>query len=118
MSRTGARRFVPEGSVVGRQLVSGGFVTCPGATVIGVVGDVKYTGLGGDGTAVYEPMTQGWQRDANLFIRTAGPPAAALTAIRASVQSVDPGVPLDDAAPLGVRLPPPPSLPTHCTPLP
>ncbi|MEP6573282.1 MAG: ABC transporter permease, partial [Gemmatimonadota bacterium] len=48
VSRTWARRFFPEGSVIGRQLISGGCVTCPRTTVIGVVGDVKYTGLGGD----------------------------------------------------------------------
>ncbi|MEP6573651.1 MAG: FtsX-like permease family protein, partial [Gemmatimonadota bacterium] len=84
-------------------------------TVIGVVGDVKYTGLGGDGTAVYDPMTEGWQRDANLFVRTAGPPAAALSAIRAAVQSVDPGVPLDDAAPMEDRLRASLAVPRHWT---
>jgi predicted permease len=115
VSRAWAQRYFPEGSAIGRLLISGGCVTCPRTTVVGVVGDVKYEGLSGDGTAVYDPMTQGWPRDANLFLRTSGPAAAVLEPVRTAVQSVDPAVPLDDAASMEDRLRSSLAAPRHWT---
>jgi len=104
VSRAWARHYFPDGRAVGRTLVSGGCVTCPPTTVVGVVGDVKYQGLSGTGDAVYSPLTQGWSSTLNLFVRTAGPPEEALGRVRAALRSVDAGVPLDDAAPMEERL--------------
>ncbi len=104
VSRTWARHYFPDGPVLGRQLISGGCVACPRTTVVGVVGDVKYEGLGGGGGAVYDPLTAGWFRDVNLFVRTAESPGTIVDRVRAALRSVDPSVPLEDAAPMEDRL--------------
>ncbi|HET7025570.1 MAG TPA: ABC transporter permease, partial [Gemmatimonadales bacterium] len=60
VSRSWAAHFFPEGNVVGRKLYNGGCTTCPPSVIVGVVGDVKYQGLGESTEAVYDPVTQGW----------------------------------------------------------
>src|SRR5207253_10647912 len=60
VSRSWARHYFPEGNVIGRQLIQGGCISCPHTTVIGVTGDVKYTGLGDAADAVYSPLSEGW----------------------------------------------------------
>ena len=104
VSRAWAQHYFPDGTVIGRRLVSGGCTSCPPTTIIGVVGDVKYDGLSGTGDAVYDPLTQAWYRDLNLLVRTTVAPAEVLPRVRAALQSVDPDVPLDDAAPMQDRL--------------
>ncbi len=104
VSRTWARRYFPDGTAVGRRLISGGCTTCPFTTVVGIVGDIKYEGLSGRADAVYSPATEGWGQDMTLFVRTAGSPAEVLDRVRAAVRSVDPDVPLDDAAPMEDRV--------------
>jgi putative ABC transport system permease protein len=104
VSRSWARRYFPEGAVVGRKLISGGCVSCPLTTVIGVVGDVRYAGLDGAPDAVYGPLSEGWERDLNLFVRTAASPTEVAARVRAALRSLDPGVPLDDVASMEDRL--------------
>lgn len=104
VSRSWARHYFPDGRAVGRQLYGGGCITCPRITIVGVVGDVKYQGLAGTADAVYDPVTQGWPLGLNLFVRTSGPPGDAVAGVRAALRSVDPDVPLDDAAPMAQRL--------------
>ncbi|MDQ3879885.1 MAG: ABC transporter permease, partial [Chloroflexota bacterium] len=104
VSRSWAHRYFPDAPVVGRKLIRGGCTSCPPTTIVGVVGDVRYAGLNGPADAVYAPLTQGWPRDLNLFVRTAGPPAEVVGRVRAALRSVDPAVPLDDVAPLEERL--------------
>jgi predicted permease len=104
VSRSWARRFYPNGNALGRTLVSGGCTACPLTTVVGVVEDVRYGGLDGTAEAVYTPLTEGWPRNLNLFVRTAGSPADAEAAVRAALRSVDPAIPLDDLAPMEDRL--------------
>ncbi|MEO8295573.1 MAG: ABC transporter permease [Gemmatimonadota bacterium] len=104
VSRTWADHFFPGLDPLGRQLISGGCTACPHTTIVGVVGDVKYQGLGGSGEAAYDPVTGGWPIFLNLFVRTSGPPADVLAQVQAALLSVDPGVPLDDAAPMEDRL--------------
>ncbi len=60
VDETWARRFFPGESSVGRRFRDGGRTTGPWVTVVGVVGDVIYTGLDaiGGGT-VYRPMSGG-----------------------------------------------------------
>ena len=56
------------------KLYNGGCTTCPPCVIVGVVGDVKYQGLGESAEAVYDPVTQGWPLSSYLFVRTRGPP--------------------------------------------
>jgi predicted lysophospholipase L1 biosynthesis ABC-type transport system permease subunit len=104
VSRTWARRYFPDGTAVGRRLISGGCTTCQFTTVVGIVGDIKYEGLSGRADAVYSPATEGWSQDMTLFVRTAGTPAEVLDRVRRALRSVDPDVPLDDAAPMEDRV--------------
>lgn len=94
-----ARRFFPEGRVVGRRLVSGGCTSCPPTTVVGVVGDIRYTGLDhpGEGT-VYYPGPGNGPRFAYIYLRTDGDPMSIVPMVRDVVRSVDPALPIQDVA--------------------
>jgi len=115
VSHSWAQHYFPAGDAVGRRLVSGGCTTCPHTIVIGVVSDVRYQGLSGTPEAVYYPLTQQWQPTLNLFVRTAAPPAQAIAGVRAALRSVEPGVPLDDAAPMEERVAESVAQPRHWT---
>ena len=104
VSRAWARHYFPEGNVVGRKLISGGCTACPPTTIVGMVGDVKYNGLDSASDAVYYPMYAGWSRDMTLFVRTVAPSTAIGPQVKAVLRSLDPGLPLDDAAPMLDRL--------------
>ncbi len=78
VDRAWAKRFFPGDDVLGRRFRNGGCTTCPWTTVVGVVGDVRWTGLDADqadGT-VYYPLVG--QPSAFFVVRTAGDPAATL----------------------------------------
>ena len=51
---------------------SGGCSDCPPETIIGVVGDVLYSGLAGDGIAVYAPVAQDQPRSLTLVVAQHG----------------------------------------------
>ena len=104
VSHAWARHYFPEGNVVGRKLISGGCTTCPPTTIVGIVGDVKYNGLDSASDAVYYPMYAGWSRDMTLFVRTAAPSTGIGQQVQAVLRRLDPGLPLDDAAPMLDRL--------------
>jgi putative ABC transport system permease protein len=104
VSRSWAHRYFPDAPVVGRKLIRGGCRSCPPTTIVGVVDDVPYAGLDRPADAVYSPVTEGWPRDLTVFVRTVGPWAEVLERVRRALRSVDPGVPLDDAAPMEDRL--------------
>lgn len=103
VSRAWAAHYFPEGGAVGRRLHGGGCTGCPPTTVVGVVADVKYQGLGESSDAVYDPVSQGWPLSSYLFVRSRGAPAEAIAAVRAALRSADPDVPLDDIAPMEDR---------------
>jgi putative ABC transport system permease protein len=104
VSRSWARHFFPNASAVGRQLHSGGCNTCPLTTIVGVVGDVKYQGLGAEADVIYDAVNQGWPLWLNLFVRTRGAPSGTIAGVQAALRSVDPDIPLDDAAPMAERI--------------
>ena len=72
--------------------------------MVGVVGDVKYEGLAGSGEAVYEPARQASPSSLNLIVRTAVAPTSMAGAIRETVRSLDPSVPVRDLATMEERL--------------
>ncbi|HEX6965726.1 MAG TPA: FtsX-like permease family protein, partial [Gemmatimonadaceae bacterium] len=115
VSRAWAEHYYPDGSAIGRRLISGGCTTCVPTTIVGVVGDVKYEGLGGTGDAVYEPLTQGWARNLNLFVRTEGPPMQVVDRVRGVLRSVDPGIPLRDVVTMGDHVYASTAQPRHLT---
>jgi predicted permease len=94
VSHSWARRYFPNESAVGRQLIEGGCYDCPRTTIIGVVGDVKNIGLAESEDAVYGPLDQARARSMNLVVRSTAGTAAALRALRENVHALDPELPL------------------------
>jgi putative ABC transport system permease protein len=97
VDRAWARRFFPKGSAVGKRFKEGGCTACPWTTVVGVVSDVKYTGLNQphQGT-VYWPMAGGLGRF--LVLRTEGDPRVVVPSIRQVVHTMEAGAPLTNVA--------------------
>jgi putative ABC transport system permease protein len=102
-----ARRFWPDQDPIGRQIKWGVDVPenrNPWMTIVGVVGDVNQSALGtGIVPQTYEPIEQqsngpvNFYRRVNLLVRATGDPAAILSAIRGTMQRLDPELPLSDA---------------------
>jgi predicted permease len=103
VSRSWADRYYPNESPVGKTLVAGGCRTCPPTTVIGVVGDVKYLGLAGNGDAVYQSIDQTGPRYLNLFVRSRLAPAATFDVVRERIAAIDPELVLAETT-LSTRL--------------
>ena len=97
VSRSWVRHYSSDRPAVGRQLQGGGCTTCAPFTIIGVVGDVKYQGLGGNGEAMYVPAAQNMSANYYLFVRTAGSGVDAVARAREVLGGIDPGLALDDA---------------------
>jgi len=104
VSRTWSDRFYPGDSAVGKQMVSGGCTQCDPTTVVGIVGDVKYRGLAGDGEAMYQPAYQFWPGAMSLVVKAEGPTSATLGELRRRLRALDPDLPLNDAATMEERL--------------
>jgi predicted permease len=69
--------------------------------VVGVVGDVRHTGLGDEAVAeLFVPASQRPVRRMTVVVRSSLPSAAALAAVRTAVSSIDPNQPLANAAAL------------------
>jgi len=98
VDRAWAARFFPGQDVLGRRFHNGGCTTCPWTNVVGVVSDVRWTGLDAtepDGT-VYFPLVD--LPSAFFLVRTAGDPLALAPAVRQAVKGLDPGLALADVA--------------------
>jgi predicted permease len=104
VSRAWVRQFSPNRPAIGRQLQGGGCTDCTPYTIVGVVDDVKYLGLGGSAQAVYEPTEQYPATDTYLLVRTAGPPGPMIERVREVLRSLDAGLALDDAGTMATRL--------------
>jgi putative ABC transport system permease protein len=98
VDETWARRNYPGESAVGRRMYSGGTTSGPRTTVVGVVGNVPYMGVGtSDLGAVYHPSDNGFGSPW-VMVRTAGDPEGMAALVRAEIRSVDPAVPVTDVA--------------------
>ena len=97
VDRAWANRFFPGEEVLGRRFRSGGCTTCPLTTVVGVVGNVKWTGLDAteDGT-VYWPLVD--RSNAYFVLRAAGDPSLLTTALRGALRELDPSLALSNVA--------------------
>jgi putative ABC transport system permease protein len=97
VDRAWANRFFPGQEVLGRRFRSGGCTACEWTTVVGVVGNVKWTGLDGseDGT-VYSPFED--FPNAFFVLRTNAGPSSSTKALREAVHGLDPGLALTNIA--------------------
>jgi putative ABC transport system permease protein len=99
VDRAWAKRFFPGEDAVGRRFHDGGCTDCPWTTVVGVVEDVRFSGLDQplEGT-VYSPLSQslGWITRMNgtvyFAVRASGDPLSLVPSIRQAVHELDPGL--------------------------
>jgi putative ABC transport system permease protein len=104
VSRSWVRHYSSDRPAIGRQLQGGGCTTCPPFTIVGVVDDVKYLGLNGNGEAMYVPAAQDLSNGYNLFVRFSPGTRDGIDRVRNVIRSIDPGLALDDAAQLEERV--------------
>ena len=104
VSRSWARKYYQGESPLGRRMVRGGCTECPPSEIIGVVDDVRYSGLAGPLEAMYSPVAPVWPSTLFLYIRTSVSPEQLIAPVRNALRSVDPSVPLDDMASMEERL--------------
>lgn len=100
VSRAVARRFWPGDDPVGKQLrLVGDTSATPWVTVVGVAGDIRYRMLREATPTVYLPWQQ-WFFQGVVAIRTNGPLAPLLPALREAVRAADPEASIARAAPM------------------
>ncbi|HEX9637609.1 MAG TPA: FtsX-like permease family protein, partial [Acidobacteriota bacterium] len=103
-----ARRYFPGADAIGRRFKEGGCTECDWTTVVGIVSDVKYSGLDQpvQGT-VYWPLAQravdaqidtASMRFRYLVIRGPEEPLNLMPAIRRVVHGLDPELPITQVA--------------------
>jgi putative ABC transport system permease protein len=99
LSATAARRLFPGRDPVGQRLAAGARDrNGVDPEVVGVVGDVKYAGLGAPaGGAVYLPYAQRAFQVMYLAVRTAADPVAMAAPLRRAIADADPLVAAGDA---------------------
>jgi len=93
-----AKRFWPGENPVGRRFKYGGENSRgPWVTIVGVVGDMRRTGV--DSPVRYEtflPLRSQPSSQMTFVVRTAGDPLASAPALRAAVRAGDPSLPVYD----------------------
>ncbi len=97
VNETLAKRYYPGGNAVGRRLKQGGAdrPDNPWMEIVGVVGDVKYSGLNAPPEPAFyladrqQPFVRRF-----VIVRTAADPRSALASIRAAVAALDRDVPV------------------------
>jgi putative ABC transport system permease protein len=113
LNEAAVKRFLPDGQALGKRVMLGvpehlitpgmlppGFDKFQWATVVGVVGNVRYFGQQNEAPpAAYIPVRQSWEyaqmrRFMILLVRTEGPPLDLVPALREVVKSLDPDLPL------------------------
>ena len=104
VSRSWVAKHYPGESPLGKTMVRGGCITCPPTTIVGVVEDVRFSGLAGPLDAMYSPVSEGWPRSLFLFIRTSASPGQLTSRVRDALKALDASVPLDDIASMEERL--------------
>ncbi len=98
LSETTARRYFGTGDPLGRFIATGGG-TPMRFEVVGVVGDVRRSGLTADiPLQVYRPLGQRTPAYATLMVRTALPPATLTKSVQTALWRVDPNIPVTDVA--------------------
>jgi putative ABC transport system permease protein len=87
INQTLANRFFANEDPVGRRITLNGVLR----TIVGVVGDAKYQGLGVEaGPQTYVPHAQSPFPGLRIVVRTSSDPSSLIAAVRSQIQSVDP----------------------------
>ncbi len=98
INQTMAERFWPGDDPVGRRVLLDPEEEGDWATIVAVVGDVRHRLLTRDvDPQIYIPQGQQATRAISLIVRTPGEPSAVAAAVRETIWSVDPGMPIGGA---------------------
>ena len=93
-----ARRYWPDEAPIGQRIRLGGDPQEPWRTIVGIVGDIKQSGLDGDPTREYyipyKQDTWGFTSDLTLVIRTVGDPMSLVALAQDQVRAVDRDLPV------------------------
>jgi putative ABC transport system permease protein len=104
INQTMARRLFPGEEPVGRRIrtsTATGPTAPPPATVIGVIGDVRHSGLEAEPAAeMYTWYLQNPPSNPFIVVRAAGDAASLASAVRAQVQAVDKNIAAYDIRPM------------------
>jgi putative ABC transport system permease protein len=101
LSETLARKLFPSDDPLGKRLAVGGL----NATIIGVVSDIRYTGLDGEvEQAVYLTYRQLPRSGMALVLRSTMEPSSLTPALRNALQEIDPALPVYDVMTMNERL--------------
>jgi predicted permease len=97
VNRVAARQFFGNDDPIGKSLPFG-----EGAiTIVGVVENVKYTGIANDGEGVlYRPFAQQPMRIVVIVAKTTGDPAAVAADVRSLIRAYDPNIGFGTVQPL------------------
>jgi predicted permease len=95
-----AKRFWPNDDALGRRFRISGDSSAPYFTIIGVIGEFRYSGL--DDTdvpvgAAYVPYPYMFARNNGITVRTAGNPVSLTNTIRDAIRASDAKVPVFDS---------------------
>ena len=97
VNETLAKRFFPDSDALGKRILPGYNATgnYKMREIVGVVGDVKHTGLRGDAVPeFYYAQAQMPVPSLTLVVRTTGDPHALVSSIRKEVQAMDANAPV------------------------
>jgi putative ABC transport system permease protein len=106
MSAGTARLLFPDQDALGRTMslpvLRNGKTSNAQMTIVGIVSDVKYSGLDQAADAVvYRPFAQQALRAPFLVVRTSGDPASLVSQLQSEIGAVDRGITMADATTMG-----------------
>lgn len=91
-----ARRLWPNGDAIGKTLTVADFAKPEPREIVGVVGDVRPSGLASDAPIeVYRPASQAYWPFVGVMARTTSEPAELASSVRRAVWSVDKNLPIN-----------------------
>lgn len=102
ISQAMAKHYWPDRSPIGERIKAGNATRNEWATIVGVVGSVRYLGAGTEpGDEVYRPNAQQALSSMHFVVRTAGDPLALASGARGAIRSLDTTVPIAEVRSLG-----------------
>ena len=106
INRALANRFWPNENPIDRRVrTSAGFDSGSWFRIVGVVEDVRHVSLSRDPvTEMYRPIAQTAMPIFTMVVRTGGEPAALAATARATVQQIDPNLPIYDVRTMEDRI--------------
>jgi len=99
------KHHFPGESAIGKRIHLGGTAGAHWQTIVGVVSDVRQSGLAGDVMLeVFNPVLDDIEEGMSFVIRTSGEPVDLISAVRAVMAEVEPNLPIHNVMTMEQRL--------------